>query len=69
MGDLLKKLELKGYVTRTPSEEDKQLGFENLFDCLSEYEQTKLGERLEFIINDWHGYMAKMNTTLDSGIW
>ncbi|MBE6831002.1 MarR family transcriptional regulator [Clostridium sp. KNHs216] len=75
LGDLLKKLEQKGYITRTPSEDDKrvmiirltekgknaeiqddrQLGFETLFDCLSEEEQTKLGEYLERIIDDWRG--------------
>lgn len=75
LGDLLKKLEQKGYITRTPSEEDKrvmmicltekgrnaelqddkQLGFETLFDCLSEEEQSQLSEYLKRIIDDWQG--------------
>lgn len=75
LGDLLRKLEQKGYITRTPSEEDKrvmvirltekgrsaeiqddkQLGFETLFDCLSEEEQDRLSEYLRRIINDWQG--------------
>lgn len=75
LGDLLKKLEQKGYITRTLSDEDKrimiirltekganaeiqddkQLGFETLFDCLSEEEQTQLSEFLRRIIADWRG--------------
>jgi DNA-binding MarR family transcriptional regulator len=73
LGDLLKKLEQNGYITRTPSEEDKrvmiirltekgrsaeiqddkQLGVETLFDCLSEEEQVQLSEYLKRIIDDW----------------
>jgi len=73
LGDLLKKLEQKGYITRTPSENDKrvmiirltekganeeigdekQLGFDSLFNCLSEEEQLRLSEYLKRIIDDW----------------
>jgi DNA-binding MarR family transcriptional regulator len=73
LGDLLKKLEQKGYVTRTPSENDKramiirltekganeeigdeeQLGFNSLFQCLSEEEQVQLSEYLKRIIDNW----------------
>ncbi|MDR1320151.1 MAG: MarR family transcriptional regulator [Gracilibacteraceae bacterium] len=73
LGDLLKKLEQKGYVTRTPSENDKramiirltekganeeignekQLGFDSLFNCLSEEEQARLSEYLQRVIDDW----------------
>ncbi|MDR1205383.1 MAG: MarR family transcriptional regulator [Peptococcaceae bacterium] len=75
LGDLLKKLEQKGYITRTPSESDKrvmiirltekganeeigdekQLGFDSLFNCLSEEEQARLSEYLERVIDAWHG--------------
>jgi DNA-binding MarR family transcriptional regulator len=75
LGDLLKKLEQKGYITRTPLEsdkrvmiirltekgesaeiqDDKQLGFENLFDCLSGEEKIQLSGFLERIIDDWRG--------------
>lgn len=73
LGDLLRKLEQKGYITRTPSEEDKrvmiirltekgkeaeiqndrQLGFETLFDCLSDEEQAQLSSYLKRIVDSW----------------
>jgi DNA-binding MarR family transcriptional regulator len=75
LGDLLKKLEQKGYITRTPSEtdkramiihltekgknaeigDDKQLGIESLFDCLTEEELKNLEEYLGRIITAWRG--------------
>ena len=73
LGDLLKKLEQNGYITRTPSEDDKramiisltekgkteeivdekQLGFDAMFECLSKEEQATLGEYLQRIIDAW----------------
>jgi DNA-binding MarR family transcriptional regulator len=81
LGDLLKKLEQKGYITRTPLEsdkrvmiirltekgenaeikDDKQLGFDNLFDCLSGEEQAQLSGFLERIIDDWRGENSDEN--------
>lgn len=75
LGDLLRKLEQKGYITRIQAEndkramiirltekgakaeiqDDKQLGFETLFDCLAEEEQIRLSEYLKRIIDDWRG--------------
>jgi DNA-binding MarR family transcriptional regulator len=75
LGDLLKKLEQKDCITRTPLEsdrrvmiirltekgknveiqDDKQLGFDNLFDCLSDEEQEQLSSLLERVIDDWRG--------------
>lgn len=73
LGDLLRKLEQKGYITRTPSAQDKrvmmirltekgrnaevqddrELGFEALFDCLSDEEQAQLSAYLERILDSW----------------
>ena len=75
LGDLLRKLELKGYITRVPAENDRRamivrltekgineeisdeegLGFNSLFQCLTEEEQVQLGGYLKRIIDDWRG--------------
>ena len=75
LGTLLRKLEQKGYITRTTMQndkramiirltdkganaeiqDDKQLGLETLFDCLSDEEQLQLSEYLSRIINEWRG--------------
>lgn len=73
LGDLLKKLEQNGYITRTLSENDKramiikltekgeheeigdekQFGFDSMFKCLSDEEQSTLSEYLGRIIDNW----------------
>jgi DNA-binding MarR family transcriptional regulator len=35
--------------------DEKQLGFDSLFNCLSEEEQARLREYLKRIIDDWRG--------------
>jgi DNA-binding MarR family transcriptional regulator len=74
LGDLLKKLEQNGYITRTPSENDKramivkltekganeeigdekQLGSDSIFGCLSEEEQANMSKYFKRIIDSWN---------------